>query len=127
MCEPVSAKGRTLRQPLPSATPKEDLATLMQLMGLAIQAGPKLKQLARDAVAGREGCEVVVAPKPTKGLARALQKCQEEYEGDYTRILDYARITIVCDNLPVLAAILEWLLAQSRAPRFAGIRTKDRL
>ena len=32
------------------------------------------------AVAGRIDCEVVLPPKPVKGLARALQKAQEEYE-----------------------------------------------
>ena len=122
-----SSKGREIRQPLPSARPKEDPATLMQLMGLALQAVPKLQQLARDAVEGREGCEVVLPPKPTKGILRALQKAQEEYEGDYTRILDLARVSIICDRVTQVAAVLEWLLAPERKPRFEFVRTKDRL
>ena len=99
----------------------------MQLMGLALQAVPKLQQLARDAVEGREGCEVVLPPKPTKGILRALQKAQEEYEGDYTRILDLARVSIICDRVTQVAAVLEWLLAPERKPRFEFVRTKDRL
>eukprot|EP00966_Prymnesium_polylepis_P064351 1492089-Prymnesium_polylepis.1 len=108
LCEPVRAKGRSLRQPLPSALPREHLGTLMQLLGLALHAAPKLERLARDAVVGREGCE-------------------EEYEGDYTRIVDLARITIVTESLATLLSVLEWLLAAERSPRFVALRTKDRL
>ena len=129
LCQTIDAKGRTLRQPLPSAHPKTALATLMLLMDLAIQAGPKLLSFVRDAIAavGNEGTEVMVPPKPTKGLARALQKTLEEYEGDYTRLLDYARITLIFDQLPKLEAALAWLLSPARAPRFEALRTKDRL
>ena len=42
---------------------------------------------------------------------RILQKVQEEYEGDYTRIVDLARITIVTESLATLLSVLEWLLA----------------
>ena len=127
MCKGYTTKGRRLRQPLVSAHPKESLDALMLLMDLAIQAGPKLATLARDAIGGLDGCEVVVAPKPTKGLARALQKAQEEYESDYTRILDLARISIVITTLHVLEAVLAWLLAPERSPRFRVARIKDRL
>jgi len=127
MCMDITTKGRTLRQPLVSAHPKESLDTLMLLLDLAIQAGPKLTTLARNAISGLEGCEVVVSPKPTKGLARALQKAQEEYESDYTRILDLSRISIVITTLHVLEAVLAWLLAPERSPRFRVARVKDRL
>ena len=127
MCTGVAAKGRALRQPLVSAHPKESLDTLMLLLDLAIQAVPKVSALAHDAISGLEGCEVVGAPKPTKGLARALQKAQEEYESDYTRILDLARISIVATTLQALEAVLSWLLANARSPRFRAARVKDRL
>lgn len=127
MCAPFKAKGRSMRQHLPSALPKEHLGTLMQLMGLAIQAAPKIKELAEDCIDGREGCVIMFPSKPTKGMARALQKTQEEYEGDYTRILDYARVSIVCETLKVLAECCEWLVSAERAPRFVVVRTKDRL
>jgi hypothetical protein len=58
---------------------------------------------------------------------RILQKVQEEYEGDYTRIVDLARITIVTESLATLLSVLEWLLAAERSPRFVALRTKDRL
>ena len=74
-----------------------------------------------------EGCEVVTPPKPVKGLIRLLQKAQEEYEGDYTRILDYARISLVFDRLPGLVDVLGRLLAKEREPHFVALRTKDRL
>ena len=129
LCEAVSAKGRTLRQRLPSALPCTSLATLMLMLDLAIQAGPNLLGLAQETAAavGNEGVEVMMPPKPTKGLPRALQKTLEEYEGDYTRLVDYARITLVFEELSKLEGALAWLLATERAPRFVAVRTKDRL
>jgi len=127
LCAPFEAKGRTLRQALPSALPPESLATLILLLDLAIQAGPRLLQLAKDAVAHQDGCEVVAPPRPTKGIARALQKTLEEYGGDYTRLLDYARITIVFDSVASLVSALAWLVAPEREPRFRPVRIKDRL
>ena len=56
-----------------------------------------------------------------------MQKVQEEYEGDYTRLLDLARVTIICDTILELLKVLEWLICGDRAPRFAVCRTKDRL
>ena len=55
------------------------------------------------------------------------QRWQEEYQSDYTRILDLARISIVADNLHSLEATLGWLLAPERSPRFRVARVKDRL
>ena len=56
-----------------------------------------------------------------------MQKVQEEYEGDYTRLLDLSRVTIICDTILELLKVLEWLICGDRAPRFAVCRTKDRL
>ena len=125
----AECQGQVLRQKLPSALPCTSLATLMLLLDLAIKAGPNLLELARDTAAavGNTGVEVVVPSKPTKGVPRALQKTLEEYEGDYTRLLDYARITLVFEELSQLEEALKFLLAAERAPRFVAVRTKDRL
>ena len=118
-----------LRQPLPSALPCTDQATLMMLLSLALHAAPELNALAEEAVAGAGSglCEVLHSPKPVKGVQRCMQKVQEEYEGDYTRLLDLARVTIICDTLVELERVLAWLLDGARAPPFVVCRTKDRL
>ena len=89
LCASVPTKGRQLRQPLPSAKPCEHLDTLMLLFARAVAAAPRLLALATAATVAPgikpDSCKVVPPPKPTKGIARALQKAQEEYEGDYTR------------------------------------------
>ena len=102
LCASVTTKGRDLRQPLPSALPCTEQATLMMLLNLAIHASTELNQLADDAILGADceaGCEVLRSPKPVKGVHRCMQKVQEEYEGDYTRLLDLARVTIICDTI----------------------------
>ena len=133
LCKPLTAtKGRTLRQHLPSAKPRESLETLLLLLDQAIQANEKLKQLALAAVSvlgdGDSAlAEVIFAPKPTKGIVRAIQKVQEEYDSDYTRLLDYARITIVCETLGTLEALLAWFISAERDRIFRAVRAKDRL
>ena len=127
-CVPhITTTGRELRQPLPSALPHTEQATLMMLLSVALHAAPELNVLAKEAVAGLAGCEVLHSPKPVKGIHRCMQKVQEEYEGDYTRLLDLARVTIICDTIVELERILSWLLSGERAPRFEACRTKDRL
>ena len=122
-------RAQVMRQKLPSALPCTSLATLMLLLDLAIQAGPNLLELARETAeaVGNTGVELMVPSKPTKGVPRALQKTLEEYEGDYTRLLDYARITLVFEELNKLEEALAFLLAAEREPRFVAVRTKDRL
>ena len=127
-CVPhITTTGRELRQSLPSALPHTEQATLMMLLSVALHAAPELNVLAEEAVAGLAGCEVLHSPKPVKGIHRCMQKVQEEYEGDYTRLLDLARVTIMCDTIVELERILSWLLNGERAPRFEACRTKDRL
>ena len=61
---------------------KPFLMTLMLLLNLAIHAADELSTLAKEAVAsaGVDGCEVLLSPKPVKGIHRCMQKVQEEYE-----------------------------------------------
>ena len=148
----LQVKGHTLRQPLPSAHPPRDLHTLMRLMTIAIEAGPELKRFAHEATDGIEGCVVMIPTKPTKGIKRTMQKVQEEYGGDYTRLLDYCRLTILCESLeslekvratrgpcptcqqsprvishPSTWQVLAYIISEERAPRFVTKRTKDRI
>ena len=76
---------------------------------------------------------------------------QEEYDGDYTRLLDYCRGTILCDSLEDLEKVLQFMfpansnhdlilcfhlpnpifhlqvlqfiLSEDRAPRFVTVRS----
>ena len=127
LCESVVTKGRELRQPLPSALPCTEQATLMMLLNLAVHASAELNKLADDALASGGQCEVLRSPKPVKGIHRCMQKVQEEYEGDYTRLLDLTRVTIICETIVDLEGMLTWFLSAERAPRFSVCRTKDRL
>ena len=137
----VTTKGRAIRQPIPSSYPVEHLQTLMRLYEIALTAYPKLLETVNDAVdalhrsnetdgngvrLGR--AEVVKSPKPTKGLKRALQKAQEEYDGQYTRILDFVRVSIVADTLNGLVFLMRWLMYdRSCTSRMSVVRIKDRL
>lgn len=130
LCRSITCKTSCLQQPLPSAHRANDIKTLMILLQLAMQAAPILQTLAKDAVrhAGNH-CAVLAGPKPTKGIRRALAKALEEYEGDFTRILDLSRVTIVVDTLKEVESIVCWLLDKKRpsSSRFDCCRIKDRL
>ena len=65
----------------------------------------------------------------TKGLRRCLAKAQEEYEGDYTRLIDLSRTTIICSTIRGVFAVFSFLLGQLEKPlaRFKPCRVKDRL
>lgn len=127
LCGTIKTKGNSLRQPLPSAEPPRALITLMLLMERALSASVVLKHLVTSAIKGRADCEIYDASKPIKGIARSLQKSLEEYDGDYTRLLDLARSSIVCDTLQSVRDVLAWLLDPARSPRFRCCRIKDRL
>jgi len=123
-------KGRELRQRPPIKHAPTSATTLIELLRIAVDAGPELDRLARDALRGaqtQQKCEIVKPRKPTKGLQRAVQKVQEEYDGDYTRILDYVRISILCETVSDLAQMLYWFLHPDRNDRFEAVRTKDRI
>ena len=96
-----------MRQPLPSALPCSHPSTLMRLFSAALYAAPELHKMATAAVAGRSGCEVLASPKPVKDIKRCMQKAQEEYGGDYTRLLDFARISILCELMTDVKDVLE--------------------
>ncbi len=128
-----STKGRYLRQPPPSTSSVTDKKTLMRLLHQAKTAADPLFEIA-TAACGEDlgkGCRVLPMTNPTKGVRRCLQKVQEEYEGDYTRLLDLARVTILCDTIVALKKVLKRLLRGKKDDatlrRFRACRIKDRL
>uniref|UniRef100_A0A7S3AXX8 Uncharacterized protein n=1 Tax=Haptolina ericina TaxID=156174 RepID=A0A7S3AXX8_9EUKA len=139
-CASLCKRGDAVRQPKPTAENEKDLKTLMELLGMAIRAGKKLKQLM--VAAGREGgplegVQIVSPPTPTKDIVRCMQKAHEKdgYDGDYTRILDLARISLVCDerngmsSLEMISETLKYFANQEEMKRIQMriVRVKDRL
>ncbi len=55
------------------------------------------------------GADLEKPNRKTKGLARTVQKAHEEYGSDYTRVLDFSRISLVCHSLKVLCDALAFL------------------
>ena len=64
---------------------------------------------------------------PTKGVRRCLAKAYEEYGGDFTRILDLARLSIVCTNVTALLAVFDGWMELHDEGRFPMVRIKDRM
>ena len=62
---------------------------------------------------------------------RCLAKAHADYEGDYTRLTDLARTTLVFTSVPLLLEALQWFLGDgSQAAAQLGFRVrraKDRL
>ena len=101
--EDLPVKGHQLRQMNPGSEPPEKRSTLLKLMHMALTSYDPLMQIALEAcqvACERQGkeppknvndqsaaCHVLVATNKTKGIRRCLAKAQEEYEGDYTRLL----------------------------------------
>lgn len=111
-------------------------------MEIAQNAWPKLKEIAEAAVAHvvksrtRQTARPVLDSAPPhvvcpnskiKGLRRALQKAQEEYNGDYSRILDYCRISIVCATLQQTKEVLDFFIDETLGHHFQVCRVKDRI
>lgn len=125
LCTEISAQVE-LRQNLGIAIPVTDARTLLRLLELAIHAAPVLREVAEAAAAGIEGCEVVAGSKPTKGIQRSVAKTQEEYGGDYTKLLDPVRISLIFATIAGLKEALRRLV-KGELRRFVPKRTKDRL
>eukprot|EP01062_Namystynia_karyoxenos_P003110 TRINITY_DN11094_c1_g1_i5.p1 TRINITY_DN11094_c1_g1~~TRINITY_DN11094_c1_g1_i5.p1 ORF type:complete len:1039 (+),score=369.76 TRINITY_DN11094_c1_g1_i5:240-3119(+) len=85
-------------------------------------------QLARrlkDA-SGLDG-EVVCYVPPVKMTARALQKALEDYDGDALRLIDVARLSLVCGSFAGVCGVLRALAAAAAEGEVRVIRGKDRL
>lgn len=64
---------------------------------------------------------------PLKGYERTVQKTQDKYGGDSSKVLDLVRGMVVFDNIPDLAKALELLETYGAENRVEVLRAKDRL
>ena len=62
-----------------------------------------------DEIAAKTGGKVMIGP--LKGLARIFQKVHEDNGGDYSRVLDLCRSSLVFDNVKQILQALEILWA----------------
>jgi len=130
LCKPFNNKG--LRQPSQALNPKS-LQTLMTLLRDAEDFIMPLRFVAEAACTaiGSQGHEIQMAPP--KRWFRALQKAQEDYGGDYTRIVDLVRCTLVFNTVSQIVAALHWFSADAKLGKpgkfmsFEMTRVKDRL
>eukprot|EP00756_Hemistasia_phaeocysticola_P050762 Hpha_TRINITY_DN25949_c0_g1::TRINITY_DN25949_c0_g1_i1::g.185357::m.185357 len=88
-------------------------------------SGPLL-QLAHQL---QEDCktDVTLSVPSIKGTARAMQKVLEDYSGDVGRLLDVARLALVCDNFAAICRLLESIKIAVSETRLVILRGKDRL
>jgi len=73
--------------------------------------------------------EMVLGPN-VKAVPRACEKAQEDYQGDYCRVLDLLRVTIAFDSVAALLVSLTWLAsseAEGGTGSFDPLRIEDRL
>ena len=110
-----------LRQPLPDGVdPLSPLALawvyadaeaakpILDAMVNAAVDAVKAAEAASDRGSGGDGV-VVVSPLELKEALRAAAKALEKYGGNFARVLDVARLTVVCDTLGQVAAVIEEL------------------
>lgn len=105
------------------------VVTLLELLDHACQIHHLTRLIAEAAVTVTNGIGSKVVMPPIKTLERTFQKVQADYCGDFTRIVDLVRCTIVFDSVSTLVAALRWLLqgAAVYTPSFKALRAKDRL
>ncbi|KAL3910639.1 MAG: hypothetical protein SGARI_002024, partial [Bacillariaceae sp.] len=64
---------------------------------------------------------------PLKGYQRTVQKVQDKYRGDASKVLDLVRAMIVFETLPDIAKTLQTLDQYDKAGQIKVVRGKDRL
>jgi len=122
--------GRRLLQPVDEkdATSGEALVALRELglQGKAVldELGTLIVDNARRDPSGKE---VKYVPSPVKSIERSIQKVQEDYGGDYTRLLDLVRATIIFPSCESLARGIEFLFSKERLSGIEVGRAKDRI
>ena len=96
-----------------------------QLVDAANVAGPTLHALGRELA---EICGGRYKEGPTKGIKRIIEKTREDYGGDYGRIVDAARGSVICENCAQMALlIVNGFLKSHRDTALWVVRMKDRL
>ena len=56
-----------------------------------------------------------------KGVPRCCAKSQEEYDGDYTRLVDLVRCTLVFESMHAISVALDFLTREGRAVDGGGV------
>eukprot|EP00035_Acanthoeca_spectabilis_P028189 m.469548 g.469548 ORF g.469548 m.469548 type:complete len:857 (+) comp28696_c0_seq1:148-2718(+) len=68
--------------------------------------------------------KVSVLPGPPKRPARIAQKAAGKYNGDFARVLDFARVTLACVDVETIAEAFRAVIS---IPEFRVLRAKNRL
>ena len=132
-CVPFATTAEPLRQKLPDAAAGDpgSIDTLVALLATGEDFALPALRIVADSVrtCGGPGTEVKMGP--LKGYPRCLNKTEEDYGGDYTRLVDLVRTTIIFESLLGLVKGLRWLLdppeSDSNQVLFKPRRAKDRL
>lgn len=119
---------------LESGSAASSVECLFELLAGAERARAPLASLAA-ALAAAAGAQSEVRLGPLKGVPRCLQKAQDDYLGEYTRLADLARATVIFDDVTSLSRALQWLLqraareqtADAHKASFEAKRAKDRM
>jgi len=107
LCSTATDSGRSCCiQPVPDGfdpTSSEYLAWLRNQANYTLLPGSEFRNLLSD-LANLFGGTPSIAP--IKGYERTVQKTQEKYGGNHSRLLDLARGMVVFDDIPSLASAL---------------------
>eukprot|EP00301_Raphidiophrys_heterophryoidea_P024602 c8046_g1_i1.p1 GENE.c8046_g1_i1~~c8046_g1_i1.p1 ORF type:complete len:846 (+),score=213.76 c8046_g1_i1:42-2579(+) len=104
---------RGLQQPLQSSNAVDTIEYLQELYREAITTRPLLHTLldhVRQACATK-GVEVQVEMGGLKAVERSMEKAVEEYSGNFSRLLDLVRGSLVCDSVHDASVIVNTLLS----------------
>ncbi len=123
LCAALAAPHDPLHQTVPESASAHgpcSIECLFALLSRARQALPALEWIGERvrACGGEHVAHLKVGS--LKGVPRCLQKVQEEYGGDYSRLVDLARISIIFDDLPALLRGLRWLLGEQHGDSCDG-------
>ena len=87
----------------------DDLSFLLLLFADAESTLPYLSRLGEQL----RSAQVMVLEAPLKALPRTIAKTLEKYGGDFSRLTDLARMTLVCTTLAAARGVLEAMASDS--------------
>lgn len=110
-----------IKQPLPEGVEPTNVQALFAVYDLAEATLPKLQEAVGTAVADAEQelrassvePHIKVKHAPLKAYERAAAKAAEKYKMNFSKLLDIARLTVVCDSLAEVMAVLYKLRAST--------------
>ena len=114
------AEAPRVNQPTITATPAQEKA-LADLLARCDQAKAAIVDayLVKDIEAHcqAEGWTIEMKNAPNKGRERILVKANEKYHGDITRLQDIVRFTVICDDIPTLYQVVDFMHTYTQDPR----------